>query len=278
MVFSIFESSRQKGRPVSLFRITYGDAAGAQFFYTDHDTSVDKDGETYICSPMARGEIVASGTLDKANLEIATSRKNKIAELFRQGTPSYPVTLEIYLGHIGDDDWKLAWFGQIKSVIFEFSKAKLQCEPWSMRQLNAGLRRHYQVSCPHALYGQRCGAIRASFEQTATVVEVVGQTLKLSAGWNGAIDRAKFLNGILQWAGDTQTFDARMIQKVVDATHVTLDAVPRGVVVGTEVLIAPGCDHQMTDCLNLFANIHNFGGFPFIPFTDPVGINQTFGS
>jgi hypothetical protein len=69
----------------------------------------------------------------------------------------------------------------------------------------------------------------------------------------------------------------RTIIKVIDAHTVRVSYVPYGVVEGTAVRVAPGCDHTLGgDCQHLFANAPNFGGCPWIPFKNPVNNFSTF--
>jgi uncharacterized phage protein (TIGR02218 family) len=277
-MFGLLERSRQKAKPITLYRVQYGDLAGATVLMTDCETPVTKDGETYIPISIMRDTIVASGTLDKAMLAITVPRNAQAAELFRVDPPTFPTQLTIFQGHVGDSDWKTIWFGAMKSVTYEGSKAKLNCEPLSMRLMQPGLRRHYQITCPHVLYGPRCNVAKGPFLRTAVVTAITKQTITLADGWNGALDTSKYLNGYVQWPGGTQTFDARAVIGVIDAHNLKLAGIPTGVVVGQSISILPGCNHQMSDCLGVYANIQNYGGCRFIPVKNPTGLSSLIGS
>ena len=277
-MFGLFETSRQKGKPVTLYRMQYGDLPNATVLMTDCETTILKDGETYIPISISRDSIVSSGTLDKALLAITVPRNAQAAELFRVDPPTFPTALAIFQGHFGDTDWKTIWFGSVKSVSYEGSKAKLNCEPYSMRMMQPGLRRHYQISCPHVLYGPRCNVAKGPFLRTGVVTAITKQTITLADGWNGALDISKYLSGYVQWPGGTQTFDARAILAVVDAHNLKLAGIPTGVVVGQSVSILPGCNHSMSDCLGVYNNIANYGGCPWIPVKNPTGLSSLIGS
>jgi hypothetical protein len=276
-MFGLFESSRQKGQPIELYHFRYGTKPGAFFAQTNAERQVFVDGVTYIPTPITRSNIVVTGTLDRAQLDVMSSRNNPVGELFRVYPPAAPVNLRIYEGHLGDDDFKLIWAGRVTSVSFDQSQLKLICQPISARTLNVGLKRHWQVGCPHVLYGPRCKVPIASYLLDATVTAVSGSEITFGAGWNGAIDPAKYLGGLVMWPSEVVDADMRTIIKIVDSQTVRVSYVPRGVVAGSAVQVAPGCDHTLGgDCTNLFHNSQNYGGCPFIPFKNPVNNFSTF--
>jgi hypothetical protein len=50
---------------------------------------------------------------------------------------------------------------------------------------------------------------------------------------------------------------------------VAMTALPSTLSVGDAVTIYPGCDGSYATCLNKFANLKNFFGFPFMPNKNP---------
>lgn len=56
-----------------------------------------------------------------------------------------------------------------------------------------------------------------------------------------------------------------------DGTNIYLQlTTPFAIQVGDTFSIIPGCDHTRLTCANKFANLNNFGGFPFIPGNDKM--------
>jgi hypothetical protein len=278
-MFGAFFSSRQKARPITLFLFKFGDLPTAYFAHTDADRPITREGIVYTSVPIQHGNIVASGSLDKSLLEVKTARTTGAASLFASYPPTSVISLRIMRGNANDPDGQFVttWFGEVKSCKLDKSEAVFACEPLSTRLLNPGLRRNYQIGCPHALYSSACGVNPASFMQTGVVASISGQHVTLVDGWNaGPVPVAKFLGGMVQWAGVSSSFDRRSIIRVEGANTLHLGGIPAAVGVGTTISILPGCNHQQSDCLDIYHNSQNFGGCPYIPYINPIGLVDNF--
>lgn len=275
MSFETFEESRCQGQPVDLYYFVYGTTASAYYAYTDAEQPIEIAGITYQPKPIQRGALNASGTLDKSALEVKVPVSSDVAELFRIYPPSRSVTLVIRQGHIGDTDeeFNVIWSGRVLSSGREDSVCTLTCEPLSTALRRSGLRRCYQYSCPHALYGAQCMASKLAATTTATVYSVTGATITLDSGWSGSIDPTKYIGGMVQW--DTPHGpEIRTILRVTGGgNNLLLSGSTRYISGGTEVSVSLGCEHNMDDCENLHNNIQNFGGQPWIPLSSPIKVN-----
>lgn len=282
MSFEDFEGSRTRGEPVDLYLFQYGPGAGDYYGYTDAEEEITVAGKTYLPKPIDRDAVKASGTLDKQALTIRGARDLTVAELFRVYPPTQIVTLVIKQGHIGDPDneFLVIWSGRVLSCKFEHSECSLTCEPIATSMKRAGLRRHYQYGCAHALYmGDATGGCRANkaAATVATTVSAIGSaTLTLAVGWNGGFPPEKFLGGMVEWLNAGAT-ERRTILKVNAATNVvTLSGMIRGLIVGGAVDAVLGCNHQMDDCKDLHDNINDYGGQPWIPTKSPFGFYNNY--
>lgn len=275
MSFEIYEESRDKGAPIDLYFFKYGDTPNAYYAYTDHDEEVTVDGVVYSPSPLMRGSVIASGTLDKASLEVRTFGDSDVAELFRIYPPAQVVTLIIRQGHVGDPDaqYLVVWTGRILSCGWEGGEAKLQGEPISTSMKRSGLRRHYQYGCPHVLYGSQCRANILNATVQRTVIAVQNSSLTLDDGWVDPATVNNYIGGMVAWAGGANR-EFRTILRVRDFRFVDLAGSPRGIVAGMTVDVILGCNRQMTHCANLHNNIHNYGGQPWIPTKNPIKLNN----
>lgn len=47
--------------------------------------------------------------------------------------------------------------------------------------------------------------------------------------------------------------------------------------VGETVYVYPGCDHTLQTCNDVFGNVKNYGGRPFVPRKNPFGVNPIYG-
>lgn len=284
MTFSALEASRQQGEPVTLYQFAYGD--NANFAYTDAEQAISQptgnpppnDTITYEPTPIMREGIVASGTLDRSALTIRMPRDVGLADLFLVYPPSQVVSLFIRQGHLSDTptpQFLVVWSGRVLSVGREGDECVVSCEPISSSLRRPGLRRHYQLGCPHVLYGPQCKADKASHSVTAVVSSLSGSSITLPAGWNGAFTASKFAEGVVEWVNDTGGTERRKILKVTGNT-LLLGGLLRDLEAGMSVSARLGCNHQMSDCLELFNNIHNYGGCPWVPTENPIGFRNHY--
>src|SRR5690606_25380278 len=146
------------------------------YAYTDAETAVVFEGITYVPIPISRSAVKASGTLDKSALKVSVPINAEIAELFRIYPPAQVVTLVIRQGHIGDPDseFLVHWSGRVLSTERKDSECEFSCEPIATSMRRTGLRRHYQIGCPHVLYGPRCRASKALATTVAEALTVAG--------------------------------------------------------------------------------------------------------
>lgn len=281
MTFAAREESRYLGQPVDLYLFRYGDAPDAFFAYTDAEDAITDSGILYRPIPIMRGAINSSGTLDKAALEIRTPQNVELAELFKLYPPSQVVTLIIRQAHIGDPDGQalVIWTGRVLGCKRVVNEATYTCEPVSTSLKRAILRRHYQYGCPHVLYGPQCKASKAAATATATVKAVAGPVVTFDAGWNGSTPLNKFRNGLMEWLSPNGSREVRSVLRLTLAlgeVSVVLGGTALGLSADMEVSIVLGCNHNGDDCEDLHNNILNYGGQPWIPTDNPIGLKNTF--
>ena len=271
MSFSARETSRHLGQPDTLFRFEYGTQTIA---YTDAEREIDLEGVTYRPIPIQRNAITSSGTLDKATININLPINTEIAELFRVFPPSDVVGVTIYQSHDGEKQFLAMFVGRVLSCGRKGRVATLACEPASTSIRRPGLRRRWQYGCPHVLYGPQCRASRAAFTYTRTVASVDRAFVTMPSGWQGSNNRSSFENGLIEWDGPNGT-EVRNILQVNNDT-LTISGRVSGLATGSSVRLSLGCKHTMGDCRVVFNNIQNYGGDPWIPLKNPVGLVNHF--
>jgi len=284
MSFAQRELSRTKGQPVSLLLFRYGAAVDEFFAYTNAEYERTHATVNYQPVPISYGAIEASGSLDKKTLEVRTSLDNEVAELFRVSPPSYPISLVIRRGHLNDADnqFLVEWSGRVLSCARERNEAIFACEPISTSMRRTGLRRHWQYSCPHALYGPQCNANKAAATTTQTVVNVENAAIILNDGWEIPSRAVKAHGGIVEWTGPNGTIRRTVIAINDDLVTLRLNGPTTGLTSGSEVEVSLGCNLRFehngtsfvdTDCQTIHNNIQNYGGQPWIPDDNPIGTN-----
>jgi len=289
MPFSTYETSRQKGGPITLYLFTYGTDETASpttsliYAYTDAETSISYGGNTYSPIPIQRGAVNASGQLDKTTLQITLQKDASIVDQFQIYPPSTPITLVIRQGHVDDAslEFPVVWSGRVLGGGREDNEFVLACEPISSTLRRPGLRRNYQIGCPHVLYSTECGASEAAATVTGTVASTSGLTVTLNSGWNGAFTNTKFIGGKVKWLNDDGAYEIRRVLNVSSDT-LTLGGYIRDLVATDSISVILGCNHQQGisdstgDCNNLHSNIQNYGGCDWIPTQNPVGTYNNF--
>ena len=268
MSFPIIESSRNSGLPAELYLFVYGTRPGSHYAYTNAEEPITHEGITYRPIPIQREPIVAKGSMDKSMLEVRAPKTSEIAEMFRVYPPSHVVTLIIRQGHLNDSaaEWITCFTGRVVNSNREGNEAKIGIEPIHTSMRRTGLREHWQYGCRHVLYGPRCRAQKRQFEARVTGID--GTALSLSAGWNLSLDPRSFTAGLFEWPG-VDNIEPRTILRVLDSVTILLSGFVRGLAVNDRVLLAPGCNHELSDCEHLHANTPNFGGCPWIPTKNP---------
>jgi uncharacterized phage protein (TIGR02218 family) len=278
MSFAGIELSRQKGMPVTLYHFIYDITPLTYFAITDAEQQITDGGIAYEPTPALRDAVVSSGTLDRTALTIRMPRDVEFSEKFRVYPPTQPVTLIIRQGHLSDADppqFLVVWSGRVLSVGREGDECVVTCEPVSSSLRRPGLRRNYQLGCPHVLYGDECRANRAASTVAATVASISGTSATLNAGWNGAFAADSFREGIMEWTNDDGGTEKRKILSISGNT-LSLGGLLRDLDPADAVNVVLGCNHQMSDCQNLFNNILNHGGCPWIPLNNPTGYRNQY--
>lgn len=271
MSFLTREKSRSLGQPDTLFRFGYGNQITG---YTDSEDQIVVDGVTYRPIPIERDAITSSGTLDKARLNIRLPLNTEIVELFRVFPPSDVVGITIFQGHAAESDFLAMFVGRVLSCSRKNRIATLSCEPASTSMRRPGLRRRWQYGCPHVLYGTQCKLVRDNFTFTATVAVVDKTFVTMAPGWQGAHERTSFENGLIEWQGDNGPEVRNILQ--VDVDTLLISGRIGRLAAGNSVKVSLGCKHTMDDCLGVFNNINNYGGYPWIPLKNPIGFVNHF--
>lgn len=282
MTFGAREQSRIAGHPIHLYEFRFGPEVGSVRRYTNIAAGFDFAAQSYAPLPIEHSEIVASGSLDKTTLQIRMPEVGDIPALYNGEPPSSVVTLIIRQGHLADGDFKVCWSGRVTGVGFEGKELVMDCEPISASLRRPGLTRDYQHGCSLVLYGPRCRASKAAASSNHVLTAVNGPILTLPSTWAVEGRKDKYVGGIAEWTNPAGRIERRSIVRRTGATQVTLSSGSEGLLAGATVTLVLGCNHQhgMTDpdgdCLNLHANILNFGGQWEIPLKNPIGIVNNY--
>lgn len=259
MSYLSFETSAYSGQPAELYRF----ALGAQnWYYTSARETIEYLGSSYAPVVLSRSGFGQTKEFGKAPVTLNCARDFPVAALFLPGAPDGVVSLTIYRRHAADPEFITYWKGRVVSASFSGAEVELSCEPLFTGLKRAGLRARYQINCRHVLYGVGCGLTAEAWRVSATLTGVTGAQLQ-SATFSAQAD-GWFKAGYVAFGQDIK----RLIVAHTGNT-VTLSAAIPGLIVGDAVWAYAGCDHAKATCDTKFANLLNYGGFPYIPKKNP---------
>lgn len=266
MSYDAEELSVQSGAPVELYDFAQGSVS---WRYTSSEAEFTDDSQSpsvsYTSIAIERSGIESSGEQARNSLSLTVPRTFPVAELFRVSPPSEVITVTVRRVHRGDtSDIVTSWAGRVLNCDFEGAKATLRCEPITVSLARVGLRRVYQVTCPHVLYGEGCALDKADFDHSTVVYAIDGLELTVDSV-NSAYNYA---GGFVEWVNDDGVTERRFIEFHANEV-LTLMQPFAGIAVTDAVTIYPGCDHTLTTCDATFANALNYGGQPYFPAVNP---------
>lgn len=264
MTYNARETGQYSGSPVELYRFIHG---SQQLFFTSADKAQTYSGNTYVREAITRGEIDASDEDQQGMLEVTVPRTNAVADLFIPGMPTSPVILTLFRMHRGDAEVVQLWSGEITSVQFTGSVAKLSGQP-----VGAALRRTipsttFQGQCNWALYSAQCGVDKAAFVEAGTVSAVAAAVVTLTI----THDRASgyFNNGFVVSASNERHWILGHVRLSATSAQLTLMTPFTTLHAGDALTAYPGCDRTIADCKNRYSNLQRFLGFPYLPTKNP---------
>lgn len=300
MTLDTRESSRYSGQPVKLYLIQGAnlmeDVPLGPFAFNNGEAPIARpvlDGNGDLVDvvfqpwPIKNSDLSHDGTLDKSDITVTMAIGDPDMDtMFLAYPPSQVVNLTIFEGHIGDavtpENFPASWMGRVVSGGYnDTNELELTCVPVSTKIKQPGLRRNYQIGCPHVLFGPQCRASKAA----ATTVKSVASVTRNKITLNTPVANAnRYVGGLLEWANsDNGRKELRTISSMrVDGTEITIRGVARGLAVGTILSVIRGCNRQMTGCNQHTdsvaggPNIHNYGGQPFIPLENPLSQKNQF--
>ncbi len=283
MAVNDYETSIKRGQPVNLYTFDYG--VGLKYRYTDHETDILWNGDTYTATPVEEPQSLKSrGDLSSGKFELTVPKTSAIATLFLVYPPTQPVVLTRRQGHVANADdpagyasgvmFAVAWTGRILDTERGRNTVTLYGDSAAAAVGRPGLRRHYQRTCAHVLYGTGCGASKANATHPATVSAIAGNKITLNAGWLPVgFTYSDFETGTVSWTSGLGS-EVRTIMRMTSSEVLYVDALLRDLAPGDPVSMILKCARTVENCRRLHNNIVNFGGQPYIPRLNPVGKNN----
>ncbi len=276
MAFNDIEISEYGNAPIELYTFQIGTNTTR---LTSYDEDVSFGGFPYTAVTMERSKIQSTQDLGQSTLKLTMSRSISFLDQFIASSPTDIVEIDITRLHFGDTDSAITFKGRVVNVKFLENMAEVTCQPIQTSLKRPGLRRIYQTTCPHVLYGDQCGVIPGSFSVATTLTGVSGLTITspdFIISINPTFDATHFTGGFVDF-NNGGVVTKRFITDHDNVSGIlTLNLTFSEIAVGSSVTAFPGCDHGIKTCAGKFNIIENYGGFPFIPIKNPMNGTSVF--
>lgn len=260
-------------------------ASAGTFRYTDHDVPLEVDGNTY--SPAGAGGSASETTTDgKGNsvevrgviTDAAVSEEDIAGGLFDGATVTEYIV-----------DHRYPFAGKFKTRVYKIGEIRHNAKTgrWAfdivgwIGQLERAVGHRNSVRCRYRLYdADTCGVTKASFTTTITVatVNADGSFTATPAAFD---TDGYFDDGEITWSSGDNNGTTQSVRTYTsdDVTWYLHEKPPKAVQVGDQASVSAGCNHlagvfvdgsdDLTGhCKHKFANLPNFGGYPYTPTDD----------
>lgn len=243
-----------------LYEITYGPTV---WRYTSHEVDRVVGVDTYTSAIISNSALQATQELKQQQIELQVARDFPPAvQLFRNGYPAGHVW--VVMKAQTDNGTPIAYFsGRIRSCAWSESEASLTCAPITDILQRDGLRVAFQPGCNHTLFDGKCGLNKDLFKVSGTIANVTEGGARIATMAVNTFPLQHFRGGWLEAGGQ------RRLVIWHEANVVKLLAPIDGLAIGDPVDVYVGCDGAKATCRDKFANVRRYGGFPFIPITNP---------
>jgi uncharacterized phage protein (TIGR02218 family) len=272
--FNALEESVESSAPLELYLFEY--QGGALRYTTDAD-DVTHDGAVWAQVPgLARSAIEDTGDIAKSSLTLTAPENFPPALLFEVYPPSDVLELTVYrLQRGAPADAKTIWIGRVLNAWWSIGHATLTCQSLFTRLKQPGLRRIYSKNCPHLLYGAECAADPAAFAATVTLEATAAGGFELLATGLAARPDGYYSGGRVSYDAGAGLVHVRGIREHAANRIVITHPIP-GIPGGAVLSVLPGCDRTVTTCQAKFANLRNYGGFPYMRDKNPFGSSSVY--
>lgn len=256
------EDSGYDGRPVTAYHFEYD---GKSYWYTSSDADIASPGGVATSIQIKHGTLKETTEDKRSTVKIEIDADCDLAKALRIEPADSVCKVSILRSHRNDSakQWVYYWRGTVSMVGREDAmQLNLECTHMLTALASGGLRSRFSYTCPHALYGPSCRAVKAADKtKDFTVTSITGAKVNLS-GWSSTD----------WWNGGQMSFTDGKYRRYImtaDGDGVLLDAVPIGLSVGMTVTLTAGCDRTKATCQSKFNNLANYGGYLAVPSKNP---------
>jgi uncharacterized phage protein (TIGR02218 family) len=248
-----------------------------QLGFTDHDRDIVFDGTTFeAAAGLTMSDIQDGVGLAVSNLEVTSALQSATLDEADLAAGIYDdAQIEIFRVNWQSPDQRVLMrsgsLGQVKRAGGAFT-AEVRGLAHYMQQPKGRL---YQYTCDADLGDKRCGIdLTGAAYQGAGAIAAVLSARRFTVTGLGNFANAWFTRGLLAFASGAaagQAIEVRSHTVAGGVVTIELWAAARlPLAAGQTFSVRAGCDKHPDTCVDKFANIDNFRGFPLMPGNDFV--------
>lgn len=275
MSYDTRERSLATGQPVRLYDFRRG---AQRWSYCSADRAINFQAATWRAVAISDDGVRLTGEASADVLLITAPATLEVAQLFRAAPPSAEIEVTVRDYHYGEADTAasavVVWAGSISGVGWpQADRCAISCESLGASMERPGLHMSWERTCPHTVYGPRCGVDRNLFAVEAEVQTLTGAAI--SSGAMAAHPDGYFSGGYVEWPVGAGELERRGVE-LHSGSELLLLGGTQGLVAGQPFTAYPGCRQTDSYCNTIFFNLPRFGGFKHLPGKSPFDGDPIF--
>lgn len=260
MSYEDIDISVKQGAPIECFKFT-GELR--DYFYTSDIEPITIDGDEYEpLEGLTRSPVELTSILDSLmSCSIGIPFNCELAVDYAFRVLPVKLNLEIKTVHRDDpSDFDILWQGEAVSISVGENYVSINTQSIIQAQFSKQVNQTiYQTGCNHILYDPLCKVVKASRTYDATISGIDFTDITVS---DASVD---FAGGTII---NTRTGEKRLIVSN-SGTLLKIGYEFIDVEIDDPVQLIQGCDHTYDTCRDKFNNVKNYGGFMFMPVSNP---------
>lgn len=248
----------------------YEVATGNSYYLTSGQKHVDYGGDFYEARALKRGQFQDTDKMQKQDLKLLINLDNPLIVRWLRNSVDTVIQLTLAEYNADTGAYSIRWIGRLTTMNPKSADCELVFESvyTSMRRLGAAPKMN--ITCRHTLFGSRCGLDRETFGVVADVTDVT--ELVVTATQAAAQPDGYYAGGSLKDAAGFQRRINAHTGSLLSLSRPLLslvDEIEQNGYTGLQVTLYPGCPKNSATCDSRFNNLLNFGGFEYMPYTNP---------
>lgn len=238
--------------------------------FTSSNEAEVYNGETYLPKICGRGAIQNSSSIIKSTVDLKMPLKDPLAVHFMGSSVDTLVRLDIYTKD-EDGTVRALFRGRFTTSSPTDTELKMTFNSIFSSQRKVGVRPVFQRSCRHVVYDSGC-TLSFDLKKVALVITAVASDgITLTVPGLAAYPSGQFNAGVIQLSDGSFRYVASHVGTTVVLVRSAPIILEEYAAAGhVNINMAPGCNQSTSWCSQVFGNILNHGGFPYIPVDNPT--------